>query len=98
LVDVLIQNAFQLGERATQRRVFGKLWASYLGQAGTEHAGVAPGEKQGDAQSLVGDGVTASSRLADNQTVQMQAAQWVGHVALGAHAGRFAQERSEVLP
>ena len=95
---MLVHSAFQLGERATQRRVLGKLWASYLGQAGTEHAGVAPSEKQGDAQSLVGDGVTVKSRLADNQPVQTQAAQLVGHAALGDYAGRFAQERSEVLP
>lgn len=63
---MLVHGAFQLGERAMQRRVLGKLWASYLGQAGTEQAGVDPGEEQGDAQSLVGDGVTVSSRLADS--------------------------------
>jgi hypothetical protein len=39
----VLNGAFQLGERATQRRLLGKLWASYLGQAGTQQAGVAPG-------------------------------------------------------
>ncbi|HEX2200414.1 MAG TPA: hypothetical protein VHH93_00090 [Gammaproteobacteria bacterium] len=95
---VLVHGAFQLGERATQRRVVGKLGAFYLGQAGTEQAGVAAGEEQGDAPPLVGEGVTVSCRLANDQTVQRQAAQWVGHGALGGRGERFAQERSKVLP
>ncbi len=98
LVGVLVHGLLQLVESAGEGRSVGLRVRGDEGHPGPDQPRITPREKQGDAQSMVGDPITVRSWLPLEQPVQAQSPQLVSQLALGALAGIFAPQLGQVRP
>jgi hypothetical protein len=79
----------------------GSVWDWSFGgdvsQTGAQPPSVGAGEEEGHAEPEICQAVAVARGLAEDQPVQAEAAQRMGHLAGGDVAGNFAQQRSEAL-